>query len=57
MGQQHESPSHKNFIEDNFIPGCSLKPFLELNSQPGILLDGLFEVNWMVIEVDCYCVI
>ena len=24
VGQEHESPSHKNCIEDHFIPGCSL---------------------------------
>ena len=37
--------------------GAALLSFLELNSQPWILLDGLFEVNLMVIEVDCHCVI
>ena len=51
VSHKHESPSHKDFIEDHFIPGYSLWPFLELESQPGVLLDGLFEVNLKVMEV------
>ena len=44
VSRQPESPSHKDCIE-RFIPGHSLWPFSELKSQPGVLLDGFFEVE------------
>ena len=35
----------------NILFQGTLWPFLELVGQPGVILDGLFDVNLMLIEV------
>ena len=48
VGQQHEP---ERLHRRSFYSRVFFGHFLELESQPGVLLDGLFGVNLMVIEV------